>query len=238
MAAPGNSNSSKKRRKKKDSKYTPLIWILTGAVIALGITYSNTLFKNNRNEESTVTTLAAQTDEDGNALSTLEQVAQNIFNARSTTTTLESISVESVTSDDDTIYIYLAKQVGDVVKVVEMATDLDNGDAPLRSALTALLDYRDPDILNLVPYNAEINDIWIENSIAYIDFNQSFSYNSYGLVGYQLQIYQIVFTATQFDSIDAVYFYSEGSPLEYLGGEGYLLHNPIYPLSALPEFAL
>jgi spore germination protein GerM len=74
--------------------------------------------------------------------------------------------------------------------------------------------------------------------VAYIDFSEDFGFNSYGLIGYQIQVYQVVYTAAQFATVDAVYFYMEGEPLEYLGGEGYLLHNPVYPFSYLPEYSL
>jgi hypothetical protein len=40
------------------------------------------------------------------------------------------------------------------------------------------------------------------------------------------RVAQVVFTATQFDNVDDVVFWMEGTPIEFLGGEGLELRGP------------
>lgn len=228
----------KGRSKKKSGKFIPLIWLLTGALIALSIVYSNTLFKKNSGDNQ-----STETSTNDSPLSGLSEVADNIISGyneqRSNRNTSTSTSVQVITPETDMDYrIYLARQSGDTVNLFSMTVDPDETDSILMAVMQELIDFRSPDYLNLIPIGTKINQIRISDRIAYIDFNESFSFNSYGVLGYKIQVAQVVYTATQFASVDAVYFYMEGEPLEYLGGEGYLLHNPIYPMTSLPSFDL
>lgn len=42
----------------------------------------------------------------------------------------------------------------------------------------------------------------------------------------QARIAQVVFTATQFDNVDAVRFWLDGGPVRFLGGEGIVVDEP------------
>ena len=107
----------------------------------------------------------------------------------------------------------------------------------MKDTITALINSKDKDLQNLVPMNTKVNKVWINNDIAYVDFSEDFSYNTYGVIGFKVQIYQVVYTATQFPQVKAVFFYMNGKPLDYLGGDGYPVNNPVYPYSSLPKFS-
>lgn len=240
----------KKRSKKKSGKYTPLIWLLTGALIAFVISYSGSLKnikwplsqKNPVNAGTNgislpvnITNLIPMPENPANKTN-MQPVKTNIVktNVVRTVVTVTNASVQN----GITVKIFLASQKGKDIVLVEKPVVIPRGQSVLKDTLEALINYRDADLLNMVPLNSKVKKVWIKGDIAYVDFSEDFSYNSYGLTGYKVQVYQVVYTATQFAQVKAVYFYIEGKPAEYLGGDGYPLHNPIYPFSSLPVFTM
>jgi spore germination protein GerM len=222
---PDTAKPPRKRRRKKSGKYTPLIWILTGAVIAFFISYSNSLKdlpvfneKNNTAPRPAVNTNSFQFPKIG-----FPSVKPGKPKAE---------------SGNITVKLYLATQTGNDMTFAEKDVEIPKSPGTLKDTLEALIRTKDDNLQNLVPMNTKIRKVWIQDEIAYIDFSEDFSYNSYGLIGYKIQIYQVVYTATQFEGVRAVYFYMEGKPLKYLGGDGYPLNNPVYPYSSLPKFPL
>jgi spore germination protein GerM len=223
---------SKSKRRRKAGKYTPLVWILTGAVIAFFIAYSSNSFKN----------LSFWQPPKGNTnyfsltnFVPIPQIKETPKTNNSVTIPLSSAGIEG---NGISVKIFLAVQKAREIQLVEKKVMLPKSSSPLKDVLEALIQYRENDFLNLVPLNTKVRKVWIKNNIAFIDFSDNFSYNSYGITGYKVQIYQIVYTAAQFSQIKAVYFYLEGKPAEYLGGDGFMIHNPIYPFSSLPSFPL
>ena len=69
-------------------------------------------------------------------------------------------------------------------------------------------------------------DIFIEDSTVYLDFNEDFQYNPLGNEGSILQIYQFVYTATQFEGINNVVFLINGEFRETIGAEGSIENIP------------
>lgn len=220
-----------RKRRKKAGKFTPLIWLLTGILIALAISYSNTLgglFKTN-----TANSTNSTNENDKKSLKNIAKDFQLFRKNR------KKNSSQSVNNSPVRIRIFLAGKGDNFVKLVYDDVTIPQSQSLLRDTLERLISYEgDEENLNLVPFNTTINSISIKGGIAHIDFNENFAQNSYGLIGYKVQIYQIVYTATQFDSVDAVYFYMDGKPIEYLGGDGYTIDNPVYPFSDLPEFPI
>ena len=215
-----------KKKRRKSGKFTPLIWIVTGAALAFFIFYSgnlkNTNFLSKSNSSSVdsfnLTNFFLKSKKS-------EDIANNIQKA------------DSNVNASETVKIFLARQDGGDITLTEKSQEIMKSSSLLKDSLTALINSRDKELLNLIPINTKINRIWIKNDIAYIDFSEEFSYNTYGVIGYKVQIYQIVYTATQFSQVKAVYFYMNGKPLDYLGGDGYPVNNPVYPYSSLPKFS-
>jgi len=240
MAAP------KRRRKKKSDKYTPLIWVLTGALIAFFISFpSSGKIKKLLPKQKT-----SHTSSRTNSRLSLSTLQSNLLGMHSQTTSLHSPTVETSSSmkaeqssqnsepEKHTFYIFLARQTPTALKIIKKSVLLDSDQTPLKDTLHKLITAEPDDgEFNLIPYQTKINKIWIRNGIAYIDFNDAFNYNSYGFTGYKVQLYQIVYTATQFPTVKAVYFYLGGKPLNVIGGEGFPINNPVYPYSSLPSFS-
>ena len=207
------------RRRKKSGKYTPLIWIVTGALIALFISYSGGFFKNGKQS------LSLQQRVKGLA----NLIPQNKKNTK---------VAKQKTSQAHDYFIYLAVQDNDNVRLVPVKTTLRDTQHPLKDLLEQLIHKTsDNKMLNLIPFRSKIRSITIQKHTAIIDFNDAFGINSYGRLGQRVQIYQIVYTATQFNDIDSVTFKIDGKTVSYLGGDGVLIHNPVTPFSYLPSFS-
>lgn len=103
---------------------------------------------------------------------------------------------------------------------------------PLPTSIQALIDGPRPgeisaNLLSLIPEDTEIIGARIEAGIAYLDFNEQFRFNTLGIEGHRAQIEQIVYTATEFPSIQKVQFLIEGQRVDYLGGEGFWIGGPL-----------
>jgi germination protein M len=106
-------------------------------------------------------------------------------------------------------------------------------DSPLTDTLNSLLNGLSADeissgLLSLVPAGTQIQGIRIQSGTAFIDFNESFRFNSFGGEGYRSQLQQIVFTATEFQTVKAVQFLVNGERLSYLGPESPYIGEPLY----------
>ncbi|OHD55628.1 MAG: hypothetical protein A2Y33_13415 [Spirochaetes bacterium GWF1_51_8] len=213
-------------RKRKTGKYTPLIWIVTAGVIAFFISYSKTLYDTGFAKNPS-TNNQPQVNGNGVVIKTngAAQVQPNI----------ETNIVVNPKSVD--VVIYLGKATDTKVKLVQLQITIPYSKTLLQDTLNALIAYRGGDgIENFIPYQTKVRSVSISGGIAHIDLSAAFGQNSYGTIGYQVQIYQIVYTAVQFQSVQAVTFSVEGKEAKYLGGDGYLVHNPVYPFSSIPEF--
>ena len=60
----------------------------------------------------------------------------------------------------------------------------------------------------------------------YLNFNENFEFNPLGSEGTMVQIYQFVYTATQFEGIDNVIFLINGELHETIGSEGAIENMP------------
>lgn len=106
------------------------------------------------------------------------------------------------------------------------------GNSPLRKSIERLLEGPDTNdinrgLLTLIPEGAQILSISIKDGIAYLNFNELFRFNPLGVEGYIAQIKQIVYTATEFDTVESVLFSIDGATQEYLGPEGVYIGRPI-----------
>jgi spore germination protein GerM len=104
-------------------------------------------------------------------------------------------------------------------------------DSPMIDSLSALFagpnaEEKRRGLLNLIPPNTRILSATVRGSTAYINFNEDFQYNTYGVEGYVAQLKQIVWTATEFPNVNDVQILIEGRRVDYLG-EGIWIGSPI-----------
>ena len=100
-----------------------------------------------------------------------------------------------------------------------------NDNASIERAIKTLLngatdDENNKNIISCIPRNTELLDIFVEDDIVYLNFNEDFEFNPLGNEGTMIQIYQLVYTATQFEGIDKVIFLINGNLKETIGAEG------------------
>ena len=82
-------------------------------------------------------------------------------------------------------------------------------------------------LLNLIPKGTELLSARVQNGTAYLNFNESFRFNPMGVEGFLAQLQQIVFSSTEFETVERVQFLIDGSRREYLGGEGVYIGEPL-----------
>ncbi|MBN2873474.1 MAG: GerMN domain-containing protein [Spirochaetales bacterium] len=105
-------------------------------------------------------------------------------------------------------------------------------DSPMTDALEALMAGPSTEELargyiSLIPADARLLSARVRGSTAYLDFNEAFMYNRYGIEGYAGQLKQIVYTATGFPTVKDVQILIEGQKREYLGGDGVYIGKPL-----------
>ncbi|TVR02047.1 MAG: hypothetical protein EA403_09645 [Spirochaetaceae bacterium] len=82
-------------------------------------------------------------------------------------------------------------------------------------------------LLNLVPENTRLISAAVRDGTAYLNFNESFRFNPMGVEGFVAQLQQVVFSTTEFSTIQRVQFLIEGETVNYLGGDGVYIGAPL-----------
>ncbi len=105
-------------------------------------------------------------------------------------------------------------------------------DSPLTSSITSLL--KGPaasesatGCRTLIPSGTRLYSASVKNGVATLDFSEEFEFNPYGVEGYLGQLMQIVYTATNFSTVDSVQILIEGQKKGYLGSEGVWIGSPL-----------
>jgi spore germination protein GerM len=93
-----------------------------------------------------------------------------------------------------------------------------------RAAIEELLKGPSPDeekngIATAMPQKAILKDLYVEDGILYVDFSKEIEEGGGSLLMTE-RLAQIVFTATQFETVEKVRLKIEGSYIEYFSGEG------------------
>lgn len=106
-------------------------------------------------------------------------------------------------------------------------------DSPLTTAINLLLE--GPDVRNkheaecrsLIPEGSKLLSARVSDGVAYLNFNEDFEFNPFGVEGAIHQLEQVVYTATAFSTVNSVQFLIEGQKREYLGSEGQWIGTPL-----------
>jgi spore germination protein GerM len=104
-------------------------------------------------------------------------------------------------------------------------------DSPMQDSLNALLagpsaEEKRRGLVSLIPGNTRLLSVMVRGATAYVSFSEEFQYNTYGVEGYAAQLRQIVFTATEFPTVQDVQILIEGRRVDYLG-EGIWIGSPV-----------
>ena len=121
---------------------------------------------------------------------------------------------------------------GSVVRQV-VKRKVSKSDSPLTASINLLLKGPDTTIsaernlMSLIPEGTKLLSAKVSGGVAYLNFNEAFEINTYGVEGYIHQLEQIVYTATAFSTVNSVQFLIEGEKRDYLGSEGQWIGSPL-----------
>ena len=121
---------------------------------------------------------------------------------------------------------------GSIVRKI-VKRSVQKNDSPLTNALNLLLKGPDTTISaerncnTLIPAGTKLLGAKVQNGVAYLNFNDAFEINSFGVEGYNAQLMQIVYTATAFSTVTSVQFLIDGQKKDYLGSEGQWIGSPL-----------
>jgi spore germination protein GerM len=104
--------------------------------------------------------------------------------------------------------------------------------SPLTETVNALIkgptgDELDGGLLNLIPERTELISAHVDDGVAYLNFNQAFRFNPLGAEGTVAQLLQIIYSSTEFSTVERVQFLVEGERVDYLGGDGIYVGEPL-----------
>jgi spore germination protein GerM len=151
-----------------------------------------------------------------------------------TGTSVQAIAVPSANAApsfrERNMYLVNIDRDGAVLRT-RVARSLPVTDSPLTDVLTSLLagpapDERGRGVITLIPEGTRVISATIRGSTAYINFNEEFQFNTYGVEGYAGALVQIVWTATEFSNVSDVQILIEGRRVDYLG-EGVWIGSPV-----------
>ncbi len=105
-------------------------------------------------------------------------------------------------------------------------------DSPLRDTLETLLKgptslELNSGLLTMIPMEARLLGVTVRGDTAYIDFSESFRFNSQGTEALDAQLRQVVYAATEFPTVKKVQILIEGKKVRYLGAEGMRIDEPL-----------
>ncbi|MCG8571316.1 MAG: GerMN domain-containing protein [Spirochaetes bacterium] len=128
--------------------------------------------------------------------------------------------------------IYFSKlDQNDHIQLVESYRSVSK-EIPLTESIQQLLqgpnsNEENHQFLTNIPNGTQLLSISIKNKIAYLNFSHDFEKNHYGKESTINQLKQIVYTATEYNNINAVQFLIDGKIKTYLGGEGVFIDKPL-----------
>lgn len=141
------------------------------------------------------------------------------------TTTVEATTSTAEPSGETEVRAYYLRdeRVGPVAREA-------NGPAVAAAAMEALLagpteDEQQLGLSSAIPAGTELLGVTVDERIATVDLSAAFGSGG-GSASMMGRVAQVVFTLTQFPTVDAVQFEIAGKPITSLGGEGLLLDEP------------
>ena len=156
----------------------------------------------------------------------------NNYNIRKANNTVERASFERALKDsnDEGIYLVEYSESTGAITLIFRSRKFNNNSS-IKEAIDELLigatdEENNRNIISCIPKGTELLDIFVEGNTVYLNFNENFEFNPLGSEGTMVQIYQFVYTATQFEGIDNVIFLINGELHETIGSEGAIENMP------------
>ena len=131
---------------------------------------------------------------------------------------------------DRALFFTQVDRSGTILRV-RVDRSLPASGAPMTDVLQALLagpneEERNRGLISLIPTGTQLISATIRDETAFINFNDDFQFNTYGVEGYAAQLREIVFTVTEFPNIKDVQILIDGRRIDFLG-EGIWIGSPL-----------
>lgn len=128
-----------------------------------------------------------------------------------------------------TVYFIRVAPDGSTEKKAAVRT-VEKSDSPLTQAINQLLmgpQDGDGDCETFIPEGTRLLGASVKNGVATLNFSEQFEFNRIGRDGIYGQLKQVVWTATEFNTVQSVLFLIEGKQKPYIGSEGIEIGGPI-----------
>jgi hypothetical protein len=147
-----------------------------------------------------------------------------------TSTTGAATSTTRTAAPEAETPIYLFFEGYPIAPGPYLAAAARTGVDELADVLGALLEGAHPDeieagLSSTIPRGTRLLGVAVSDGVAFVDLSLEFGSGG-GSLSMMGRVAQVVYTATQFEGVDAVRFLVEGVPLDVLGGEGLIIDTP------------
>lgn len=147
-----------------------------------------------------------------------------------TTATTTTEATEATTPDENSqvfVELFFIKEglvASSVLRAVEGPAVASNAIRALITGPTAA--EADTELSTAIPADTLLLGLTIENGLATIDLSKEFEAGggSFNILG---RLAQVVYTLTQFPTVDEVLFHIDGKPVDVFSGEGVVLDGPV-----------
>lgn len=166
---------------------------------------------------------------DGGTVSTTEAPETTTTEAVDSTTTTElpQTTTTTVTGETTTLRVYFSQneKICATTRVIPKTSEV--GAAAMRALLEGPTDAEaQAGMVSSIPAGTTFLGLDIADGIATVDLSQEYSSGG-GSLSMFMRLAEVVFTLTQFPSVQGVNFKLDGEPIDVLGGEGIIIDHPM-----------
>jgi germination protein M len=161
---------------------------------------------------------------DGGTVSTTESATQSTDN---TTTTISSATTTALAGDTTMVRVYFSggEKICAATRVIPKTREV--GAAAMRALLEGPTEVeKQAGMVSTIPEGTTFLGLDVKNGVATVDLSQEYSSGG-GSLSMFMRLAEVVFTLTQFPTVDGVNFKLDGKPIDVLGGEGIIIDHPM-----------
>lgn len=140
---------------------------------------------------------------------------------------------ETVRKNQRKSIIYFIRVNDDgTTKLVPIQRSVFYVDTPLTETLNSLLSGLSTndinnELISMVPDGTRLKGVTVRNGVAYLDFNTSFTSSRSGREGSIFLLRQLIYTCTEFSTVDKVQFLINGKIQTYFTDDGIAIDKPL-----------
>jgi germination protein M len=145
----------------------------------------------------------------------------------SSTTTMPADTPTTQAADTMTVRVYFSsgEKIAAATRVIPKTKEV--GAASMKALLEGPTEAeKNAGMFSSIPEGTTFPGLEIENGVAAVDLSKEYESGG-GSLSMFMRLAQVVFTLTQFPTVDGVNFKLDGEPIDVLGGEGIIIDHPM-----------